>query len=86
MNLPIIWIPYPDTGVQAARRNLLAVKGNGINLTKMSRERAQTLALGYAPNLGCCVVAARNHDIAVYLKTSDTSLVSNKHMFADAFL
>lgn len=82
INLPIVRIPYPDTGVQTARRNFLAVKSNRIDLAEMSRKGPQALALGYAPDFCSRVVASRHNNIAVYLETPDTSLVSDENVFA----
>jgi hypothetical protein len=86
MDLPIVWIPYADTGVQTACRNLFPVERDRVNLAKVPGERAQALAFGYAPDLRSRVVAARHNDIAVYLEASDASLMTNEYMLAQTLL
>jgi hypothetical protein len=52
----------------------------------MASECAQTLALRYAPDLGCGVVASGHNNVAVYFEASDASLVTNEYMLAQALL
>lgn len=85
INLPIIWIPDSDTRVQATCCNFLAIKGNGVNLAKVSGKRPQALALGYTPDFGCGVVATRNDNITMYLEAPYASLMANQDMLAQTF-
>jgi hypothetical protein len=81
-HLPVCGIPDPDAGVQTPGSNLLAVEGNGINLTKMSCKSAQALPFRYAPDFGCGVVATRYYNIAMDFEAPDASLMADKYMFA----
>lgn len=58
-------IPYPDAGIKASRRNSLAIESNGIYLTEMPLQGAQTLPAGDAPNLGGSVVASGYDKVAM---------------------
>lgn len=86
INVPIVWIPYSDTCVQAACRDFLPIKGNRVDLAEVPCEGTQALALGYTPNLRCCVVAARHDNITVYLEAPYASLVANQNVLAQTFL
>lgn len=83
---PIRGVPYPDTGVQTARRNLSPVKGNSVDLTEMASKSTQALAFRYAPYLGCCVIGAGHYDVTVDFETPDTSLVADEDVLAETLL
>jgi hypothetical protein len=82
IDLPVSWIPYPNTGIQTARCDLLSVESNRIDLAKVSRKSAQTLALRYAPYLSSGVVGTRHNDVTVDLKAPYTRLVTDKNVLA----
>jgi hypothetical protein len=64
-DLPVVRIPYPNTGIQTSRSYLLAIKSDSINLAEMTRQCAQALALGNTPYLRCRVIATTYNNIAV---------------------
>lgn len=35
-DIPIMWIPYPNTCVEASSRDLLSIKSDGIDLAEMA--------------------------------------------------
>jgi hypothetical protein len=85
-NLPIIRIPYPYTRIQTACRYFFPIKSNGVDLTEVACERTQTFAFRDAPNLCGCVVTAGYNEIAMYLKTADTGLVTDENVLANSLL
>ena len=82
-NLPVCRIPYPDTGVQAACRDLFPVKSDGVNLTEVARERPQALALRDTPNLRGGIVGAGYNNVTMDLETPYTSLMANEYVLAE---
>ena len=83
-SLPGSRIPYPDIGVQAACNHSLAVKGNGVDLTKMPLQCLQAAAFRYAPDTGECVVAAGNDNVAFDLETSHARLMADEYISTHA--
>lgn len=81
-SLPVCGVPDAHARVETAGRDALAVKGDGVNLTEVPLESAETAALADAPYPSGGVVAAAYYQVAVYLETSDTTLVSYKNVFA----
>ncbi len=75
-NLPRRRIPDTNIGVKTAGNNSLAVKGNGVDLTKMALECLQTPPFRYAPDSGKCIVASGNHNVAFNLEAADARLVT----------
>ena len=67
VNLPISRVPYPDTSIQTAGRYSDTVKGNSIDLTEMTLQRAQALSCRDTPDFGGGVITSRNYQIAMYL-------------------
>lgn len=78
-------IPYPYTSVQTPRRDLLAIKRNGVYLAKMARQYAQTLSLRNRPDPRRRVVAAGRDEVPVDFDAADTGLVADEDVLADAF-
>ena len=64
-SLPILWVPYPYTGVQTSCRYPLSVESNGVYLTEVTLKGTQALPGRYAPYLGCGVVASRDYQITM---------------------
>lgn len=84
MALASMRVPYPDTRVETASRNSLAVKGNRINLAEMTGKGPQTAAFGDAPYACCCVIASRNNKIPMNSQTSYACLVANQDVLTHA--
>lgn len=85
-SVPIVRIPDPHAGVQAARCDPVSVECNGIDLGEVALQCPEASSFLDAPYSGGGVVATRDNQISVVLETSDRGLMAYKHVLADAFL
>lgn len=81
-----LWIPNPHTRIQAASCNSLTVKSNSINLAEVSVQCAQATSVRDAPNLRRRIIATRNYDVTVDLKTPNAGQMAYKHILAEPCL
>ena len=57
-------VPDANACVETAGYNTMTVECYGIYLTEMPTQSVQTTPFRYAPNLGSCIVAPGDHNVA----------------------
>lgn len=60
-------IPDANIGIQASGDDPLPVKGDGVDLTKMTLESLNTPSFRDAPDLGHGIITTRNDEVAMDL-------------------
>ncbi len=79
-------IPYSHAGIERACSASIPVECNGVYLTEVSRECSKTAAVGDTPDPRGGIVRARDDDVTVYCKASNTGLMTDQNVFADTRL
>lgn len=77
-------VPDSDICIQATRYDSLAIKSNCVYLTEMALQSLKAAAFGNAPYSSKCIIATGYNNVTLDLKTSNTRLMPDKDVFAEA--